>query len=288
MDPNAFTTPFQLTKSLKRDVYPAIDPKNSTLSAKGKTILITGATGGLGGEVARAWAIAGAKGIVLVGRNKDLLAEPASAIASLSPETKVLSATADLTNEAEVQNLFKKATDAFGTVHVVVHAAGSMVGGPVGDLEPSVWFSDYEVNVKGSYILAHYYLKAVESGTLILLNTLGSSFTVPGMSAYSGSKMALLKLAEYLDAEKPNLRVFTRGMVVDQLTPFAHDKGIQTGGLSLYLAQPKADYLKGSFLSVNWDVDEMEAHKQEITVQKLLKLGFLNAKLGPEGHPWSA
>ncbi|KAI4956944.1 hypothetical protein J4E86_005416 [Alternaria arbusti] len=300
MDPNAFTTPFQLTKSLKRDVYPAIDPKNSTLSAKGKTILITGATGGLGGEVARAWAIAGAKGIVLVGRNKDLLAEPASAIASLSPETKVLSATADLTNEAEVQNLFKKATDAFGTVDVVVHAAGSMVGGPVGDLEPSVWFSDYEVNVKGSYILAYYYLKAVESGTLILLNTLGSSFTVPGMSAYSGSKMALLKLAEYLDAEKPNLRVFTvhpgivaateskRGMVVDQLTPFAHDKGIQTGGLSLYLAQPKADYLKGSFLSVNWDVDEMEAHKQEITVQKLLKLGFLNAKLGPEGHPWSA
>jgi len=49
MDPNAFTTPFQLTKSLKRDVYPAIDPKNPTLSAKGKTILITGATGGLGG-----------------------------------------------------------------------------------------------------------------------------------------------------------------------------------------------------------------------------------------------
>ena len=49
MDPNAFTAPFQLTKSLKRDVYPAIDPKNPTLSAKGKTILVTGATGGLGG-----------------------------------------------------------------------------------------------------------------------------------------------------------------------------------------------------------------------------------------------
>lgn len=138
-----------------------------------------------------------------------------------------------------------------------------MVGGPVGDLEPNVWFSDFEVNVKGTYILAHYYLKAVESGTLIMIGTLGASFTAPGMSAYSGSKMAMLKLAEYLDAEQPNLRVFTvhpgivaatesgRGMVVDQLTPFAHDKGIQTGGLSLYLAQPKADYLKGSFISVN-------------------------------------
>ena len=42
-----------------------------------------------------------------------------------------------------------------------------------------------------------------------------------------------------------------RGMVVDQLTPFAKDTGIQTGGLSLYLAQPGADYLRGSFISVN-------------------------------------
>jgi hypothetical protein len=66
-----------------------------------------------------------------------------------------------------------------------------------------------------------------------------------------------------LDAEKPDLRVFTvhpgivaatetnRGMVVDALTPFAKDTGIQTGGLSLYLAQKRADYLRGGFISVN-------------------------------------
>ena len=103
-----------------------------------------------------------------------------------------------------------------------------------------------------------------------------------------------------MNTEKPNLRVFTvhpgivaatetkRGMVVESLTPFAIDKGIQAGGLSLYLAQPIADYLKGSFISVNWDVDELEAHKGEITEKQLLKLGFLKAQLGPEGHPWSA
>lgn len=49
MDPNAYTAPFQLTKSLRREVYPAIDPKNPELKATDKTILITGATGGLGG-----------------------------------------------------------------------------------------------------------------------------------------------------------------------------------------------------------------------------------------------
>lgn len=137
---------------------------------------------------------------MLVGRNKAGLEEPAAAVAALSPSTKVLSLTADLTKEADVQALFNEAVQAFGTVDVVVHAAGSIAGGPVGDLEPSTWFSDYEVNVKGSYILVHYYLKAVSEGTFIFLGTLGSSFTFPGMSAYSGSKMALLKLAEYIDA----------------------------------------------------------------------------------------
>lgn len=42
-----------------------------------------------------------------------------------------------------------------------------------------------------------------------------------------------------------------RGMVVDALTPFALDRGIQTGGLSLYLASEKAEFLRGGFVSVN-------------------------------------
>jgi NADPH:quinone reductase-like Zn-dependent oxidoreductase len=49
MDTNAFTATFQLTKTVRRDIYNAIDPKNPDLSAAGKTILITGATGGIGG-----------------------------------------------------------------------------------------------------------------------------------------------------------------------------------------------------------------------------------------------
>jgi len=49
MDANAYTTPFQFTKSLRRDVYPAIDPKNPELNAAGKVVLITGAGGGIGG-----------------------------------------------------------------------------------------------------------------------------------------------------------------------------------------------------------------------------------------------
>jgi NAD(P)-dependent dehydrogenase (short-subunit alcohol dehydrogenase family) len=200
---------------------------------------------------------------VLVGRNKELLEEPSLAVKSISPAAQVLALTADLTSESEVESLFKQVTDAFGAIDVLVHAAGGTTTGVVGDLKPDAWFKDYELNVKASYIVVHHYLKVIKIGTIIFLGTLGASLTFPGMSAYSGSKLALMKLAEFLDTEKPNLRVFTvhpgivgvtetnRGAVVDALTPFAKDKGIQTGGLSLYLAQKRADYLRGGFISVN-------------------------------------
>ena len=48
LDANMFTSPYQLTKSMHRDLYPAIEPSNPALSAKGKVIMITGAGGGLG------------------------------------------------------------------------------------------------------------------------------------------------------------------------------------------------------------------------------------------------
>lgn len=43
-----FTTPFQLTKSMHRDVYAAVDPKSPDLAVSGKVVLVTGAGGGLG------------------------------------------------------------------------------------------------------------------------------------------------------------------------------------------------------------------------------------------------
>lgn len=48
LDINAFTKPFQLTKGMHRELYPAVDPSNSALKASGKVVIITGAGGGVG------------------------------------------------------------------------------------------------------------------------------------------------------------------------------------------------------------------------------------------------
>jgi hypothetical protein len=48
IDPDQFTTPFMITKTKHRDPYPAILPSNPSNSQKGKIIIITGASGGIG------------------------------------------------------------------------------------------------------------------------------------------------------------------------------------------------------------------------------------------------
>lgn len=75
-------------------------------------------------------------------------------------------------------------------------------------------------------------------------------------------------------------------MVFPPLTPFAKDKGLLFGGVSLFLQNPVADFLRGGFFSVNWDLEELEAHKGEVTEKKLIKLAFLNGQLALGGYSW--
>ena len=56
-------------------------------------------------------------------------------------------------------------------------------------------------------------------------------------------------------------------------------------GLNLYLASPRADFLRGRYTTANWDVDELEAHKAEIVEKDLLRAN-LTASYGPSGYPW--
>ena len=162
LDVNIFTSPFQLTKSMHRDLYPAIEPTNPALSATGKVIMITGAGGGLGAvsgdfgkrpnhikltllcqAIARAWAQAGAAGIILVGRKAETLNLTAENIAKISSSVPVISVPTDVTIESSVQQLFQKAKGKFQKVQVLVNAAGTMGGGMIGDVPLASWWADF-------------------------------------------------------------------------------------------------------------------------------------------------
>ncbi|KAI0475217.1 NAD(P)-binding protein [Xylariaceae sp. FL0804] len=303
-DPNGATWPSQLTEVLHRDMYPLLDPSNPELSAAGKRVLVTGATGAIGRAIAEAWAIAGASAIVLTGRRPDALQEVAAKLRTLAPgqsssSLRVAVRPADLRSEADVRALWAFAADgadgAGGPVDVLVNNAGQLNEGPVAGGETEDWWSQFEVNVKGVYLMSNYFMRqAPASGTII---TLGSSITsgiFPDMSSYTMSKFAVGKLMEFIHVENPDVRAFTLfpgiidgGMTPMQYRALASDDPMLSGGASLFLCTPRAEWMRGCILSVNWDIEEMEAHREEIERDALNKMAFLNAKTGKGGHPWS-
>jgi hypothetical protein len=79
-DRDAFSTPFQLTKTMHRSPYELILPEKPANSQKGEIIVITGAGQGLGQASANVWARDGASGIILAGRRVEMLEETAKGL----------------------------------------------------------------------------------------------------------------------------------------------------------------------------------------------------------------
>lgn len=103
-------------------------------------------------EVARAWAQAGAKGIILAGRTKERLEEPLEAVKEFSPSTTVVAVPTDVTSEVSVKVVFETAQASFKKIDVVVNACGVMNNGPgIGEIEPSQWFRDFVTKSRLSY-----------------------------------------------------------------------------------------------------------------------------------------
>ncbi|KAF2727641.1 NAD(P)-binding protein [Polyplosphaeria fusca] len=300
VDYGMITWPAQLTEAVHRDMYPLLEPSNSDLSAEGKTVLITGVSGGIGKAIAEAWAIAGAAGIVITGRKADVLDEVAAKLRTFGKSpgtTKVVVVPADITKESSVQKLWETAGAELGKIDVLVNNAGALTQALIGSLEPSEWWNDFEVNVKGVYLNTHFFLKQAPDGrgTIISVSTGTLGDIYPNFGSYIPSKLAQTKFMEFLHAEQPNIRAFSvfPGLVATEMPPkmyldYALDDPMLTGGLSLFLSTPRAEWMRGCMVSVNWDIEEMETHKEEIIEEKLITLAFTKAKFGKGGHAWGS
>ncbi|KAF7915359.1 uncharacterized protein EAE98_011225 [Botrytis deweyae] len=289
IDPDAYTTPFAITKSTHRDPYWAIDSKNPANNQSGKIIIITGASAGLGAAAAKVWAEAHASGIVLAARRVPPIDSLIEKLQPISPETKFLSVKVDIANEEDVKNLYETVQKEFGRhADVLLNNAGYMARGMIGEAEPSAWWKVLEINLKGLYHMTHHFIRSQPSpksptGTIINVSSGTAGLTGARGSSYSISKLAEQRLSEHLHLEYPSLRVFTTmpgivltDMVSEQFKPYAVDHADLTGMLALYLAQERADYLRGGMVGVNWDVEEMEEYSKEIAEKKALQTSWIS------------
>jgi NAD(P)-dependent dehydrogenase (short-subunit alcohol dehydrogenase family) len=287
--PESFSLP-SLTKTYHKTSYPAIDPKKPEHSAKGKTVIITGGgSNSIGGSIALSFARAGAEKIAIIGRTEKTLLETKSKVEAECPSTTVLVSIADISSSESVGKAAHQIRVTFGAWDIFVHNAGYLPDAVTG----------FETNVKFPHIFAKQFLtKCRPNATFVSLSSAVLHFpasVMTGLSSYSASKLALLKLNEYLAAENPHLRVFnvhpgsvetpmyekhwsTRGGIA---AGPARDDAALPGDFIVWLASAQAEFLRGRFVWANWDVTEMMAMKEKIEADPL----FLAPTLG--GWPFN-
>jgi NAD(P)-dependent dehydrogenase (short-subunit alcohol dehydrogenase family) len=204
------------TKKWHTSSYPTIDPARPELSAKGKSVVITGGGSGIGLAISKAFALAGASQIAIIGRRAEVLAKAKASITDLigSDKTNIFVVSADLSKKDQVDSAFTKIHSAFGgkPLDIFVNNAGYFSGDrPFGTETPEEWDSAIDINIKGLYLgVTAFIANAKADATVINISTAIAHIPAgfrSGFSSYAATKLAGSKIMEFVQAEHPSLFV---------------------------------------------------------------------------------
>jgi NAD(P)-dependent dehydrogenase (short-subunit alcohol dehydrogenase family) len=170
-------------------------------SFRGKVVLVTGASSGIGRASALAFAAAGAR-VALVARRRPLLEEVAELVRAAGSESLVVPA--DVADRAQVQRCFVSVRDHFGRVDVVVNNAGVLIPAHVLDLDPTELDAMLRVNLFGALFVmqeAVGQMRAQRGGSIVNVASLAGRRGVSPLGGYCATKFALVGLTEALRTE---------------------------------------------------------------------------------------
>jgi len=206
---NEHVEAYRFTKIVHETVYDSVSPLNPNNSAVGKVVVVTGGGKGIGKAVASAFALSGATGVVLLGRDKAAL--EASREEIQSPGVKVLCYAADITVPDQVRAVFKAALDIFGHIDVLINNAGYLSAAKDFDqISIEDYWESFEVNVKGGIVVTLEYVKTAQPGSTIVNMSSAAAHVsfYQGYSSYSSSKLAFWRIMEFVQHECPQMRTF--------------------------------------------------------------------------------
>jgi NAD(P)-dependent dehydrogenase (short-subunit alcohol dehydrogenase family) len=239
----------------------------------GKVAVVTGASRGIGADVAATLAAAGAR-LVLASRKLDGLEAVAAQIRDAGGEA--LAVACHTGRAADVEALAARAEEAFGGIDVLVNnAATSPYFGPLLDAEEAQWDKTFEVNVKGYvHAIRACVPRMRQRGGGVIVNVASVAGLVPhgGLGVYGVTKAAVIMLTKTLAVElAPDIRVnaIAPGLIETRFsealwaTPEARERALrvipqrrtgQTGDLTgavLYLASSASAYTTGAVLVID-------------------------------------
>ena len=238
------------------------------------------------------FAKAGAAKIGLLGRTPTTLEATKAHINEHYPEVEVHVETMDTSDNQSSGLAAHNIRVTIGAWDVFVNGAAHLPTlTTIAGSDNEDWFKAFENSIKFiQYWSTHFLPKSRPNATYVSLSAASVAIPATAMplnSAYTAMKLASLKLDEFIAAETPGLRVFTLhpGIVDTRMYQKVRKGSSEMSGKSapddmslpsdvcVWLASPEAEFLRGRFLSVNFDMDELMVREAEFEADpSLLRL----------------
>lgn len=179
-----------------------MDTITNTFSIKGKTAVITGASRGIGAEMAKLFARSGAK-LVICSRKLDAVTDTAAAIEKDGGQ--VLPVAANIGDPSDRETLIQSAMDFGGRIDILVNNAGANPAyGGLADLSAKAFDKVLDVNLKATLYLcqlAYYSWMQEHGGSILNVSSIGGFKPSKGINGYNVVKAALNHLTQCLASE---------------------------------------------------------------------------------------
>lgn len=177
----------------------------------GKKAIVTGASKGIGLEIARALLFEGAN-VVICSRDEKAVENAVTDLRNSAKTGKVIGRAADVSSSDQVKQLFEFADKKLGGLDILVNNAGIGIFRAVGELSVEEWNRLIGTNLSGAFYCSREALDRFQSargGWIINISSLAGKNPFPGGSAYNASKFGLNGFSEamMLDHRYDNVRV---------------------------------------------------------------------------------